>query len=70
MSTRKSRIVRSLRMVIVPRISTKTITRVLISKVLTMLSFTTSIKSLLLIIMKHMSLLVSQMLSLTMKSGR
>ncbi|MFS7934852.1 hypothetical protein Hanom_Chr05g00396511 [Helianthus anomalus] len=70
MSTRKSRIVRSLRTVIVARISTKTITRVLISEVLTMLRSKTSIKSWLLINMKHMSLLVSRMLSLTMKSGR
>ncbi|KAJ0444976.1 hypothetical protein HanIR_Chr16g0837871 [Helianthus annuus] len=50
MSTRKSRIVRSLRTVIVPGISTKTINRVLISEVLTVLRSKTFIKSWLLII--------------------
>ncbi|KAF5768098.1 hypothetical protein HanXRQr2_Chr14g0632401 [Helianthus annuus] len=66
----KSRIVRCLRTVVIPRISTKTISRVLTSEVLTMLRSKTSIKPWLLIIMKSMSLLVSRMLSLTMKSGR
>ncbi|MFS8033599.1 hypothetical protein Hanom_Chr17g01571481 [Helianthus anomalus] len=49
MSTRKSRIMRSLRTVIVPIISTKAITRVMISKVLTMLRSKTSIKPWLLV---------------------
>ncbi|MFS7916435.1 hypothetical protein Hanom_Chr02g00177081 [Helianthus anomalus] len=48
----------------------RTITKVLISKVLTVLRSKTSIKSWLPVIMKSMSLLVTRMLSLTMKSGR